>query len=379
MKIGFDARCLEEKKISGVGEYALELLKNLLEIDTENQYVIFSNSFRQKNSQHFKWIDKYPNAELKRFYFPNKILNLFSWYIDWPKIDKLIGGADIFFAPNINFLSVSKNCPLVVTFHDLSFERYPRFFRAKTRLWHNYFVNPRRIARFSAKIIAISESTKKDLEELYNIKPEKIKVVYHGISKDFRIIDRNDPKMVEIQKRYGLPYKFILYLGNIEPRKNISAIIDAYKNFISKNPELEKYKLILAGKISPLCRDIIEKGNIMTCGYIRRGDRPFVYNLASLFVYPSFFEGFGLPVLEAMSCGIPVITSHNSSVPEVAGDAAILVDPKRPLEIAEAMHFLLTDKKFYDRIRERGFAQSQKFSWKKCAEETLKIFSKLDK
>ena len=140
-----------------------------------------------------------------------------------------------------------------------------------------------------------------------------------------------------IQKKYELPQKFILYLGNIEPRKNISSIIAAYKHIISKNPKLSEYKLVLAGNISPLCEDLIEKENIKTCGYIEREDRPYVYNLASLFVYPSFFEGFGLPVLEAMACGTPVITSNNSSIPEVAGDAAILIDPNRPTELAEAI------------------------------------------
>jgi len=372
MKIGFDARCLEEERISGVGEYALELLKNLLEIDSENKCTIFSNSFKQENNHYLRWLAKYPNAELKRFFFPNKVLNFFFWYFNWPKIDRLAGRVDIFFAPNINFLPTGRNCPLVATFHDLSFERSPHFFTSKARLWHKYFVNPRRIARNAKKIIAVSESTKKDLEEIYGIGSDKIRVVRHGVSKDFQQIDRNDPRFLDIQKKYNLPYKFILYLGNIEPRKNVLSIIAAYKNLISKNPKLEKYKLVLAGNVSPLCREVFD-GNedIIACGYIERDDRPFVYNLASLFVYPSFFEGFGLPVAEAMACGAPVISSHNSSIPEVAGEAAILVDPNRPNEIARAMESILTDKNFYDKIKERGLKQARKFSWEKCAEETL--------
>jgi len=373
MKIGIDARCLEEENISGVGEYTLRLLENLLEIDKENRYIIFSNSFQQKNNTHFGWLKKYPNAQLKRFFFPNKILNFCFWYVNWPKIDRLIGGADIFFAPNINFLSVSRKCPLIVTFHDLSFERFPNFFSPKTRIWHKYFVNPRKIARIAKKIIAVSESTKKDLEEIYKIEPENIEIIRHGLSQDFRIIDRNDPKFLEIQKKYKFPYKFVLYLGNIEPRKNIHSIISAYKFFVSSSPKLKKYKLVLAGNINPLCRNIASKENIITCGYIERKDRPFVYNLASLFVYPSFFEGFGLPVLEAMACGTPVIASNNSSIPEVADNAAVLVDPNRPTEIAEAMSAILTDEKLYNELRERGLRQAQKFSWKKCAEKTLSV------
>jgi glycosyltransferase involved in cell wall biosynthesis len=373
MKIGFDARCLEEEKISGVGEYALELLKNILEMDRENKYPIFSNSFKQKKHSHLSWLKNFSNAELKKFSFPNKILNLFFWYLHWPKIDKMIGGADIFFAPNINFLPTSEECRFVATFHDLSFERFPGFFQLKTRLWHNFFVNPRKIAKNAKKIIAVSESTKKDLEEIYQISPENIDVVRHGIRDNFRVIDRNDPKLIAIRKKYGLPHKFILYLGNIEPRKNIPSIIGAHMLLISRDPKFEKYKLVLAGNISPLCRKLMEEENIVSCGYIENEDRPFVYNLASLFVYPSFFEGFGLPVLEAMACGTPVIASNNSSIPEVTESAAILIDPKRSAEITEAVSSILTDEKLYDKMRERGLVQARKFSWKKTAKKTLKI------
>jgi glycosyltransferase involved in cell wall biosynthesis len=379
MRIGFDARCLEEENISGVGEYALELLKNVLKIDRSNQYIIFSNSFRQKNSCHFEWIRVYPNADLKRFSFPNKILNFCFWYLNWPKIDKLIGGVDTFFAPNINFLSVSAGCRLIATFHDLSFERYTHFFQLKTRLWHKYFVNPRKISLLAKKIIAISESTKYDLEEIYQVKKTDIQVILHGIGQGFRVIDKNDPKLDEIKKKYQLPQKFIFFLGNIEPRKNISSIISAYKNIVLKNPKLSRYELVLAGNISPLCKNLIKKNNVKACGYIERSDRPYVYNLAYLFVYPSFFEGFGLPILEAMACGTPVMTSNNSSLPEVAGNSTLFFDPNRPAEIAEAMENILTDKNLYKKFKERGVMQAQKFSWKKCAEETLTVIASVAK
>ncbi|MDD5489410.1 MAG: glycosyltransferase family 1 protein [Candidatus Moranbacteria bacterium] len=378
MRIGIDLRCLEEEKISGVGEYALEIVRNLLEADGKNQYVIFSNSYKQK-SKNFGFLEKYPQAELKRFRYPNKILNLFLWYFGWPKLDKLIGGADIFFAPNINFLAISGGCKLVSTFHDLSFERFPEFFTAKTRLWHYYFVNPRRLAKKSSRIFAVSQSTGNDLAELYKIDEKKTGVIRHGISGDYQIISRNDPKLLEVQKKYNLPYKFILYLGNIEPRKNVRSLVKAYKKLRKVDPTLEKYKLVLAGNKSPQCRDIIngEENDIFSIGYIDREDKPFVYNLASLFVYPSFFEGFGLPILEAMACGTPVIASNNSSIPEVVGNAAILVDPNRPQEISEAMKNILGSDKLYTKLRERGLAQAKKFNWKECAEKTINLFQKI--
>jgi glycosyltransferase involved in cell wall biosynthesis len=204
------------------------------------------------------------------------------------------------------------------------------------------------------------------------VNADHIQAVPHGISREFRVIDKNDPKLSEIRKKYELPQKFVFFLGNIEPRKNVTSIIASYKNMVSKNQNLSEYKLVLAGTTSSLCRDLIEKENIKTCGYIERTDRPFVYNLASLLVYPSFFEGFGLPVLEAMACGTPVIASNNSSIPEVSGNSALLIDPNRPTELADAMENMLTDGNLRQKFKERGLAQAQKFSWEKCARETLK-------
>lgn len=378
MRIGIDLRCLEEEQISGVGEYALELLKKLIETDGKNRYVIFSNSFKQKNNRHFEKLKIYPNAELKRFRRPNKWLNFSLWYFGRPKLDKFIGGVDVFFAPNINFLAVRPECKFISTFHDLSFERSSEFFALKARLWHQFFVNPRRIAKISTRVIAVSESTKRDLAEIYGINQEKISVIRHGMSGDYAVIDRNNPKLLAIQKKYGLPHKFILYLGNIEPRKNVASLIEAHKKMQTGNLKFEKYKLVLAGKVHPLCRALIEKEKncVRAIGYVDREDKPAIYNLASLFVFPSHFEGFGLPVLEAMACGTPVICSNNSSFPEVAENAAILIDPNRPQEIAEAMAAILADEKTYAKMRDRGLKQAKKFSWRKCAEETLAIIQK---
>jgi glycosyltransferase involved in cell wall biosynthesis len=377
MRIGFDIRCLEERNISGVGEYTLELFKNMIDLDTKNTYVVFSNSFRGTASQNFGWLKKYPNVEIKRFSFPNKIFNFFLWYFSFPKIDRLIGGVDVFFAPNINFLAISTECPLLVTFHDLSFERFPGYFDFTTRIWHQYFVQPRKIARAASGIIAVSDSTKKDLEEIYRVDPRKIGAVHHGVSEDFKEIDNDNPKLPEVQKKYHLPEKFILFLGNIESRKNIFSTAAAFDSLINKNKNISNYKLVLVGNLNKNFRKIIKNKNIIWCGYIDRKDRPYLYNLAKLLVYPSFFEGFGLPVLEATACGTPVVTSNNSSLPEVAGAAAILIDPNRPTELAKAMRNVILDNLLYDKMRKRGLAQAKKFGWGKCAKETLEIIESL--
>lgn len=388
MKIGIDVRCLGEGRRTGVEEYTLNLLDNLFKLDKKNEYVLFFNSFRSAKTD-FSWIDQYPNVALKRFNFPNKLLNFLFWYLNWPKMDEMIGGADLFFMPNIIFGSVSKKTKLLVTIHDLSFERYPETFSLKRRLWH-IFVNPRKICNLAERIIAVSESTKNDLIELYEIEPQKIKVIYSGTSDKFRIINRNDENLIRVKEKYRLPYKFILYLGTIEPRKNIVGILRAYRRLQAaatkdaKRKDILNYRLVIAGSKGWLSQKIfseIEKSefrdNIQVINFVQDADKEFVYNLASLFVYPSFFEGFGFPVLEAMSCGAPVITSNISSLPEVAGEGAIMVDPGKPEEISKAMESILTSKEMQNKLVEKGLNQSGKFSWQKTTQEYLKFTKEL--
>lgn len=385
MRIGIDARCLEEKEISGVGEYVLEVIKNLLKIDKENEYIIFSNSYK-KISRNFDYFIEYPNITIKRFRYPNKILNFFLWYFGYPKINRLIGDADVFFIPNINFLAVDKLCSFLVTFHDLSFERFPEFFTLKTRLWHKLFIEPKKITRKAKKTIAISKSTQKDLEDIYGMPEKQLEVIYHGVGEEYKIINSRDEKLAEIRGKYNLPENFIFYLGAIEPRKNILNLIRAYLKLKKDYPANGDYKLVLSGELNPLYENIkkeiqgnqFEKDIIFT-GYVAKEDKPYIYNLAKLFVYPSHFEGFGLPLLEAMACGVPVITSHNSSMPEVVSNSAILVNPLRPEELGQAMKTMLTDKMLYSHFRAKGLNMAKKFSWKKCAKETLELISKIKK
>ncbi len=379
MKIGIDIRCLSEGRRTGVEEYTFNLLNNLFSLDRKNEYVLFFNSFSKPKISFSQW-KKYPNVKIKVFRIPNKILNFLFWLFNWPKIDGIIGGTDVIFFPNIIFSSWSKKTKAILTVHDLSFERYPEHFSLKRRLWH-FFINARRLCRKADKIITVSDSSKDDITELYNIPEEKINVIYSAVSEEFRVIDRNDFKLIEIKEKYGLPYKFILFLGTIEPRKNIIAIIRAYNQFRElENSELKKYKLVIAGekgwkgteifseiKNSPYLKDILK------LGFISPEDKPYFYNLASLFIYPSFFEGFGFPPLEAMKCSVPVIASNNSSIPEIVGSAGILVDPEKPQEICSAMKEILLSKELVSKLKEKGVAQSRKFSWKKTAEETLKL------
>jgi len=385
MKIGVDIRCLQEGRKTGVEEYTLNLLNNVFELDKKNKYVLFLNSFR-KSGIGLEWARKYPDVKIKSFHYPNKLLNLCLWYLNWPKLDKLIGGVDVFFMPNLNFCFLSRKAKLVLTVHDLSSEFFPENFSWKRKLWH-FLINPKKLCQRAKKIITVSDSTKNDVANFYKISPEKIETIRSSVSDEFGVISRNETKMIEVKKKHNLPYYFILYFGTMEPRKNIVGIIRAYNQFRSlKNQELDKYKLVIAGakgwKENGILKEIKKspfKNDIFNIGFIDPGEKPHLYNLASLFVYPSFFEGFGFPPLEAMKCGVPVISSNNSSLPEIIGNAGILIDPERPDEIWKAMREILLNKDFKNKLKEKGLKKAGSFDWKTSAKKFLEVIDKIRK
>ena len=389
MRIGIDIRCLAEERRTGVEEYAFNLLQHIFEMDRKNEYVLFFNSFKNPKLD-FQWIKKYPNVKIRIFRYPNKLLNFLFWYFDWPKIDRMLGGTDIFFMPNIIFGSVSDKSKLMVTIHDLSFEQYRETFSWKRKWWH-IFINPKNLCRQADKIISVSSSTKNDIVELYGIDPEKIIVIYNGIADIFIPMNEDSykEKFKEIRNRYDLPEKFILYLGTIEPRKNIVGIVRAYAGFQKyaldqNNPDLADYFLVIAGYPGWLSESIFSeiensefKQKIVVTSPIEEGDKVFVYNMSSLVVYCSFFEGFGFPPLEAMRCGIPVIASNNSSLSETVGNSGILIDPDKPQEIFYAMKEILTSKELYNEFIVRGLECARNFDWNKTAEKILEIINKM--
>lgn len=379
-RIGIDIRCLSDGKKTGVEEYTRNILEQLFELDKKNQYVLFLNSFHKPQFD-LVIFSKYKNVSIKQFHYPNKILNFCFWYLRWPFVDKMLGEVDIFFMPNINFVALSKKTKLVLTIHDLSYEIFSQTFSMKRRLWH-HILNPRKLCQTADKIIAVSESTKSDIVSRWRILEEKVKVVYNGIPADFEQLDRNNPKLIEVKDKYGLPFNFIFYLGTIEPRKNIPAIVKAYDHLREiNNPQLDKYKLVIAGSkgwktknILSVMRNAKFTDDIIFISNITNEDKAAVYTMASLFVYPSFFEGFGIPVLEAMRCGVPTITSNTSSLPEVVGEGAIMIDPDKPDELYSAMKELLLNRDFHADMQQQALRQAVRFNWKASARELLKIF-----
>ncbi|MFH1551277.1 MAG: glycosyltransferase family 1 protein [bacterium] len=374
MNIGIDIRVLARGARTGVEEYTISLLSHLLPIGPDINYQLFYNAY-QKVRLDYPWLSL-NNVFLRDFKIPNRFLFFSSRYFNQPKIDKILGNVDVYFNPHFFNSPLSKKCRKIITFHDLSFERYPEFFSLRKRLWQKFLMNAREEAKKADKIIAVSHSTKEDLIDIYGIEPEKIDVIYSGISSQFRQIIDNQEETKRIKTKYGLPDDFILYLGTIEPRKNIIGLIKAFE--LLRNDY--SIKLVLAGVSGWLEQDIFKRAkeskyqkDIVFTGLIEPEDRPYIYNLALIFVYPSFFEGFGFPPLEAMACGIPVIVSNSSSLSEAVGDSALMVDPNNTDEIAWAMKITLTDTDLRKVFIKKGLEQVNKFSWQKTAEKTLDI------
>jgi glycosyltransferase involved in cell wall biosynthesis len=380
MRIGIDIRCLASGKKTGVEEYTQQLLENIFLRDRENTYILFLNIYKNTDID-VDWIKNYPNVSVKRFRWPNKILNFCLWYFRWPKIDRMIGGVDSFFLPNMNFVAVSQGVKLFVTAHDLSFERYPEMFSWKRRLWHS-LVNFRDLCRRAHHIFAVSESTKTDIVNLYGIPEKKVSAMLSGVSSKFTVMNRNAPELIAVKKRYRLPYHFILYLGTIEPRKNIVALIRAYNQLQDTgDAELRKYALVIAGVRGWKCDEIFReiemspfRENIIVTDFVMDEDKSALYNLAGLFVYPSFFEGFGLPPAEAMRCGVPVIVSFTSSFPEVVGSAGLMIDPYQPEDLFRAMQEILLHKDLRETMIKRGLERSKELNWQKAAQDVLRHF-----
>ncbi len=373
MKIGIDVRCLCDEKKSGVAEYTENLVENLLKIDKENQYFLFYNSW--KNVSLPSW--NFPNAKFFGFKIPNKILNFGLKFFGFPKIDWLIKERlDTFLIPNTNFISLSKNCKKIVVIHDLSFEIYPEFFSPKSRLWHK-LANLKKICGEADKVIAVSKNTARDLEKIYKIRSEKIKTIYSGI----KTTEAQEYDLRRVKEKYNLPDNFILYLGNIEPRKNLETLIRAFE--ILKNVEDENFRplqLIIVGALgykSDSFFEVVEKSsetrNIKILDYADTEDRPALYKLAKIFVFPSFYEGFGFPPLEAMAQGVPIISSVSSSLTETIGNAGILINPYDANNLACAINVLIKDSAVRNEMIQRGFERIKKFNWRKTAEETLEI------
>jgi glycosyltransferase involved in cell wall biosynthesis len=286
------------------------------------------------------------------------------------RLAALSGGVDLlhglaFVAPLL------ARCPTMITVHDLSFLRFPNAFRPFNRTY--LALATRASVRRARCVIAVSESTRQDVIALLGAPPDKVVVVYNGVTEAFSPAPA--PQAVEQARQLGLPERYILYVGTLEPRKNLVRLLDAYAALRRRSADAPP--LVIAGgkgwyyeEIERRVDELDLGQQVIFPGFVPAEDLPWLYRGAALFVYPSIFEGFGLPVLEAMACGAPVITSTVSSLPEVAGDAALLVDPEDTEGLADAMHRALCEPGLAEALRAAGIERARRFSWDHTAAET---------
>lgn len=392
MKIGVDIRVLMDRYYSGVSEYAANLLNAIFAIDSDDEYKLFYNSFKNIDERLKGW--NRVNSRVIGSHIPNKIFNYLGQKIfSFPKIDKKLGGVNVFWSPHFNFSSFKKGTKKVITVHDLSFLRYPEFFSVRKNIWHK-MLGVKNILKSADKIIAVSESTKNDIIELIGIARDKIKVIYSGnnaVKKELSEEERGNfnKETCDFLFKNNLSGRLIFYLGTIEPRKNLVGLIRAYNLLRTEDATSGKnkffdLKLVLAGangwknkkiyaerEISPYKNDII------FLGYINQREKEILYQASAVFVYPSYYEGFGFPPLEAMTYGLPVICSNISSLPEVVADAALTINPFEIKEISAAIDMVLNDEPLRKLLIEKGLARAQFFTWEKTAQEYLKTFKEL--
>lgn len=375
MTIGVDIRPMAGLR-TGIQEYTEQILTHLISLAPEHQFKLFWSSFRQPAPPR-AWMYA-PNVQLIQYRIPNNLLFFMGSLFGYPTIDALLGGVDVFFSPHFFLAPLSNKCRRVTTFHDLSYLRFPEFFTWRKRWWHTIEMDPARQARFSNQIIAVSESTKTDLVDYYQIDPTNISVVYSGTA----MARPAHEILLKFKKNNNLPERFILHVGTLEPRKNIIGLIRAF-NILKSQIGYEDVEVALIGKEGWQFQDIFReikkspyKSQIRRLSHIV-DDLPPYYSLATVCICPSFFEGFGFPVLEAMVCGAPVIVSANSSLPEVAGDAGLYINPYDISEIAEALQIVLSEPQIRTRMIKKGLAQTAKFTWEDAARRTLDILIRL--
>lgn len=365
MKIGIDARCLCESRYSGISEYTHNLVKHLLKLDNQNEYLLFYNAAKKTRTPDITG----SNVTHKPFHYPNKFFNLALRFTKFTSLDQLLGGVDVFLTPTFLFTNISNKTKKVLVIHDLSFELYPEFFTLKSRLWHT-LINPQQVAQQSDHIIAISENTKRDVVRIYGVDPEKVSVVYNGVGDEY-FEEITEAQKEKVRAKYKLPKKYIFSLGNLEPRKNVASVIKAFEKIKDQEVELLigggqawKYqKMYKEWENSPI------KNRIRFLGYVDAEDKPALFNQALAFVYPSIYEGFGLPPLEAMACGTPVISSFTSSLVESVGNAGLLVDPNNIAEIRAALDAVIADEGLRQKLSEQGIAHARKFRWDEAAQK----------
>lgn len=284
---------------------------------------------------------------------------------------------DIIHSPTLALFPFKPHDHYVFTAHDIVFRKFPQYLPQGT-IRHTKLLFNRNLT-VANHLISDSESTKKDLISYYKVPREKITVIPLAADPMYRPLPDQDKE--KIRRKYSLFHPFILYVGTIEPRKNISSIFEAFAQIQGKNPGIE---LVIVGKKGWYYEEIFQRlyqlhitDKVRFLGYVPLTDLPALYNAATIFVYPSQYEGFGLPLLESMQCGTPVISSNRSSLPEIVGKGGNLINPDNPNELMSVIRQLLQNPEYYQEQRQYGLDRAKKFSWKKTAQQTYQVYEEI--
>lgn len=370
MNIAINCRSFLNQNYTGIGRYTFNLVKSLSELDQENRYLLYA---RQGIFHH--------NRGLSSLKFKN-----FSVKSDWLRLgpQRSLKDIDIYHSPSPENIQFNNHVKVIATVHDVIFKAFPEGHTPKaiqeTEKNFQSFISK------AAKIICCSKNTARDLQKYFSVADNKIATIYQGVDKNiFYMIGPEEEKWAfDILKSKGIEGAFILSVGTIEPRKNLKNILQAFHVLKSKGKF--KGKLVVAGMKGWLSEDlegVLNKLNlkkdVIFLGFLSDEELRCLYNKALAFVFPSFYEGFGFPIVEAFCCGVPVITSSISSCPEVAGDAAILVDPHNSEQIAFSLEHLLEDEDLRWSLRENGLKRAGDFSFLKTAQKTLEVYREVYK
>jgi glycosyltransferase involved in cell wall biosynthesis len=377
MKIGIDISLAVGEK-AGVGHYSWELVKGLAEIDRQNEYILYPLFYNIRDPL-FKTLPPFQAPNFRYNHCEHSAREAMDLW-ESPSISKkdLLGPTDVLHTTTVC-------CPrdhygkVVFTAYDVSFLTHPQFHTEANRLI--CLRGSLDAVLWADKIIAISRHTKEDMVKYFNVPEDRLVVVHLAHREEFRPID-DTSVLQKVRIKYNLKKDYILMVGSIEPRKNHQLLIRAYNAL----PGLirKKFDLILGGGSGWLNTDIFElvknlriQDQVRFLGYIPDADLPAIINAATVFAYPSFYEGFGLPVLEAMACGTPVITSNVSSLPEIVENAGIMIDPSSMDELRERLIEVLKNDSLRENLRRKGLEQAKKFSWRDTAKRTLEIYEQL--
>jgi glycosyltransferase involved in cell wall biosynthesis len=367
MRVAIDARKLHD---FGIGTYIRNLLRQLARVDRQTEYVLLSRATdldvaAQLGPNFRAVLEPSPNYSLRE-----------QVHVPWVLRRER---PDVFHAPHY-VLPAAVTCRSVVTIHDCIHLMFPQYLPnkmayayARASMWT--------AVKRSDRILTVSEASKRDILHFFNVAPEKIVVVYNAIDDHFWLTPP-DEEVARVRERYQLDHQFILYVGNIKPHKNLVRLIEAFAEL--RRTGFEELKLLIIGdeisKLPSLRRAVhghkLHK-HVRFLGYVSDDTLRVLYRLASLFVFPSLYEGFGLPPLEAMASGTPVVTSNQSSMPEVTGDAAVLVDPYDVGSIVEGMRRVLADADLAADLRRRGPERAREFSWARSVEQTRTVYEQV--